>query len=212
MSTKPFRGQTRSLKVTLISGCVATLAIIPTCTLAATTIEACADCHGKAGASTEPDVPIIGGQSADVLSDELADYRDSKRPCPESKYRAGDMARPATTMCKIAKDLSPADVTAITEELASKPFVRAKQPFDATQAKIGKAVHSMHCEKCHSEGGSSKDDDAGILAGQWTKYLTGAFKELADGKRPMPEKMKPKFEELKPQEREALLQYYASFQ
>lgn len=174
--------------------------------------DTCADCHGKDGASTESDVPIIGGQSAQYLSDALDDYRDEKRTCPESKFRAGDKSRPATTMCRIAKDLSAKDQADITKTFSGKPFVRAKQSFDAAKAAAGKKVHELHCEKCHADGGSSKADDSGILAGQWTKYLEGAFKEIAEGKRPVPKKMKPKFEEITPAERDALLQYYASFQ
>ena len=174
--------------------------------------QICADCHGKDGASTESDVPIIGGQSAQYLSDALDDYREQKRPCPESKYRSGDKRRPATTMCRVAGDLAPRDAAEVTRTLSDKPFVRARQPFDAAKAAIGKKVHELRCEKCHADGGSSKADDSGILAGQWLKYLEQAFKEVSEGSRPVPKKMKPKFDELSPADREALLQYYASFQ
>ena len=52
------------------------------------------------------------------------------------------------------------------------------------------------CAKCHEKGGSSADDDAGILAGQWTHYLKEQFAAFRSGKRQMDEKMKPKIEKL----------------
>ena len=200
------------LRFLALAGAIAAACGFPAAMAAAANAgQACADCHGKDGASTEADVPILGGQSAQYLSDALDDYREKKRPCPQSKYRSGDKNRPATDMCRIAKELDPKDSAEIAKTLSGKPFVRAKQAFDAAKAAMGKKVHDVRCEKCHAEGGSSKADDSGILAGQWTKYLEGAFKEISDGTRPVPKKMKPKFDELTPAEKEALLQYYASF-
>lgn len=173
---------------------------------------ACADCHGKDGASTESDVPSIGGVSEAYLNDTMAAYRDSKRPCAESAYRAGDKKRPRTDMCKIAAKLSAEETAREAKEYAGKPFVRARQKFDAAKAAAGKKVHDTACEKCHSEGGALADDDAGILAGQWMPYLKETFAQYAKGARPQPEKMKVKFNALKPEELEALLHYYASQQ
>lgn len=180
--------------------------------LAAAPTDSCADCHGKDGASVESDVPVIGGLSETYLLDSMAAYRDGKRPCPETAYRGGDKKRPKTDMCKVAKALSPADTAAAAKALAAAPFVKGRQPYDAAQAARGKKLHEQACEKCHSEGGSLAEDDSGILAGQWLPYLKSSFAEFRGGQRPMPEKMKPKFEPLKPDELEALLQYYASQQ
>jgi sulfide dehydrogenase cytochrome subunit len=180
--------------------------------LGAAAVDECADCHGKDGASTESDVPSIGGVSEQYLTDSMAAYRDSKRPCPETAYRAGDKKRPKTDMCKIAAKLSAEETAKLAKGLAAKPFVRAKQPFDAAKAATGKKVHDTACEKCHSEGGSLAEDEAGILAGQWTAYLKETFAQYTKGARPQPEKMKVKFNALKPEEQEALLHYYASQQ
>jgi cytochrome subunit of sulfide dehydrogenase len=174
--------------------------------------QACAECHGKDGASTESDVPVIGGVSAQYLTDNMATYRDSKRPCPETAYRADDRKRPKTDMCKIAAKLSADDTAKVASHLAATPFVRAKQPFDPAKAATGKKVHDAQCEKCHSEGGSLAEDEAGILAGQWQPYLKETFAQYLKGARPQPEKMKVKFNALKPDEQEALLHYYASQQ
>lgn len=173
---------------------------------------ACADCHGKDGASTESDVPTIGGVSEQYLLDSMAAYREGKRPCPETAWRAGDKKRPKTDMCKIAQKISVDETAKVAKDLAGKPFVRAKQKFDAAKAAAGKKVHDAQCEKCHSEGGSVAEDEAGILAGQWMPYMKETFAQYMKGARPQPEKMKVKFNALKPEEQEALLHYYASQQ
>lgn len=175
-------------------------------------VESCADCHGKGGVSSETDVPTIAGYSAQYIIDTMAAYKKKERPCPETKYRTGGKKGQSTDMCKTAGDLSDGDTKAVANYFAGKKFVRAKQSFDAALAKKGKELHEFHCEKCHSDGGSVADDDAGILAGQHKEYLVETFKEYKSGKRPMAEKMKPKIERLKPSDIDALINYYASFQ
>lgn len=174
-------------------------------------VSDCANCHGKDGASTDKDVPIIGGMSADYIAASMAAYKGKKRPCPEAKYRDGDKKGQQTDMCTIANDLTEANIKLMSEYFAGKKFIRAQQNADPALAKKGSVVHERQCEKCHSEGGSLASDDSGILAGQWMPYLQETFKEYETGKRPMDEKMKPKMQKLKPADVEALIQYYGSF-
>jgi cytochrome subunit of sulfide dehydrogenase len=174
-------------------------------------LETCAECHGKDGASHESDVPVIGGVSASYLHDSLVSYQNKERPCPETKYRDGPKKGQKTDMCKVAKELSEGDIKEVAKFLSGKKFARADQKFDAALAAKGKEYHADHCEKCHTEGGSVAEDDAGILAGQWMPYLKETFKEYESGKRPMPKKMKPKFEKLDKAKMEALINYYGSF-
>ena len=175
-------------------------------------VEDCANCHGKDGASTESTIPIIGGMSAFYISESMAIYTDKDRPCVEAEYPAGEHKGSKTDMCKVAAELSEADIEAIAEFYASKPFVRAKQEFDAEKAARGKQLHESACEKCHEDGGSSAEDDAGVLAGQWMHYLDQTFKAYSSGERAMTKKMKPKFEKLDDGEKQDLLHYYASMQ
>lgn len=174
-------------------------------------VENCANCHGKDGASTESDVPIIGGYSATVLGDNLTAYKKKARPCPETKYRNGDNKGQKTDMCQVAKDLSEADIKQVAQYFAGKKFVRSVQKFDPVLAKKGKGIHERLCEKCHSEGGSLASDDAGMMAGQWMPYLREQFKDYKAGKRPMVKKMKPKMDKLETADIEALINYYGSF-
>jgi sulfide dehydrogenase cytochrome subunit len=174
-------------------------------------VENCANCHGKDGASTDKEVPIIGGNSATYLTDNFANYKKKVRPCPEVKYLTGAHKGEPTDMCKVVNDLSAAEVKLIAEYFAAKPFVRARQTFDAGLAKKGEAIHEKSCKKCHADGGSLASDDAGILAGQWIPVIRQQFKEFGAGERPMFDKMKPKFEKLEPADLEALVNYYGSF-
>lgn len=171
----------------------------------------CAECHGKDGASTESDVPIIGGYSAKYLADSLANYKNKARPCPQTKFRSGPHKGDSSDMCTIAGKLSDEDMKAIAGYLATKPFVRARQSADPAKAASGQKIQEAHCKKCHEDGGSSADDDAGILAGQWMPYIRHTFEEFSSGQRPMPKKMKPKFTELTKDDVEALVNYFGGF-
>jgi len=175
-------------------------------------VKGCSHCHGENGASTDPDVPIIGGFSAPAINDAMIAYKEEERPCPETEYRSGDKKGQKTTMCEVAGDLDDNEIDEVAKYYAGKPFVRAKQKSDPALAEKGKKVQDELCSKCHSEGGSLASDDAGILAGQWTPYLRQAFKDFSSGDRPMTKKMEKKYKKLEDDDIEALLHYFASFQ
>lgn len=175
-------------------------------------VENCFGCHGKDGVSTYSEIPTIAGYSAYYITESMAIYKDKERPCAETEYQEGKDKGSKSDMCKIAKNLSEAEIEAIAEFFANKPFVRAKQTFDAGKASKGKNIHKTSCSKCHEDGGSSADDDAGILAGQWMPYLQETFREYAAETRAQPKKMKVKMEKLDDAEVESLIHYYASFQ
>jgi sulfide dehydrogenase cytochrome subunit len=177
-----------------------------------TIIKDCNECHGDDGVSQWDDMPTIAGIDPFVHSEALYVYRDEARPCAESEYRLGDTSRPAKTMCEIAADLDDDQIEAIAEHYAALEFVPATQPFDAGLAEKGKVVHDEACEKCHTEGGSLPEDEAGILAGQWMGYMRRTFEEYAAGERDQPKKMKDKMDPLTADDVEALLHYYASQQ
>jgi sulfide dehydrogenase cytochrome subunit len=174
--------------------------------------KGCDDCHGDNGVSQWADVPTIAGMPEYVHSDALFAYRDNTRPCAESEYRQGDTSRPATTMCDAVADLDDATLEDIALNYFELPFVAAQQEFDADLAAAGQTVHDEKCDKCHSEGGSNPDDEAGILAGQWMDYLANSFAEYASGDREQPKKMKEKMDELSAADATALQHYYASQQ
>lgn len=175
-------------------------------------VESCASCHGKDGASSEPDVPNIGGYSAEYLTSSLTAYKKQERPCPETKYRTGDKKGTKTDMCQNVKELNPNGIKQVAVYFALQKFVRTPQKFDPALAKKGKDIHDRICEKCHAESGSVAGDDSGILAGQKMVYLEEQFKFFNEGKRPNPKKMKPKLEQLDKAGIDALINYYGSLQ
>ena len=175
-------------------------------------VENCNGCHGDDGVSQWNEVPTIAGVSEFVHSDALYIFRDEARPCTETEYKQGDTSRPATTMCAVVADMSDDMIEEVAAYYAEKPFVPAKQDFDAALAEKGKAVHEAECDRCHSEGGSNPEDDAGILAGQWMGYLKDTFAEYKAGEREQPKKMEEKLNVLSDDDVKALLHFYASQQ
>jgi sulfide dehydrogenase cytochrome subunit len=157
-------------------------------------VENCNGCHGDDGVSQWTDVPTIAGVPEFVHSDALYLFRDEARPCSESEFKQGDTSRAATTMCAVVADL---DDDAIDEIAA---------------AAAGKAVHDEACDRCHSEGGSNPEDEAGILSGQPMGYLEATFAEYASGDREQPKKMEEKLSALSADDVKALVHYYASQQ
>lgn len=173
----------------------------------------CDSCHGEDGVSQHGDVPTIAGMSDFVLSEAMFIYRDRERPCRESEYRHGDIERPPTTMCDAVQDLDDEEIEAIAKHYAAQEFVPAKQEFDAAKAELGGQIHREKCEKCHTDGGSNPEDDAGLIAGQWTPYLEQAFADYESGDREvLDEKMQEKLDELDAGMIDALIHYYASQQ
>jgi sulfide dehydrogenase cytochrome subunit len=176
------------------------------------TAENCNGCHGDNGVSQWTDVPTIAGVPEFVHSDALYLFRDGDRPCSTLEYKQGDTSRAATTMCEVVADFSDDAIDEIAAYYAELPYAAMKQDFDADLAAAGKAVHDEACDRCHSEGGSNPDDEAGILAGQPMGYMTATFAEYASGDREQPKKMEEKVSALSDDDVKALVHYYASQQ
>jgi len=197
--------------ISLLSGVLLCLAAATTVS-ASDLIEDCNHCHGQNGVSTEPTIPTLAGMSEVFLLDTVAIYMDGDRPCVEAEYLAGPDKGSKTDMCKIIDGLSEAQIEESAKYYAGQQYVRAQQDFDAERAARGEKLHNSGCKKCHEDGGSVADDDAGFLAGQWTPYLRQSLEHYSAGTRVMPKKMKPKYEKLSADEIEDLLHYYASLQ
>ena len=162
----------------------------------------CAGCHGTNGASSGPATPTIGGLSTEYFVEVM------------QGFKSGDIK--STIMQRIAKGYSDEEITLMADWFGAKPYVMAKQDFDASLVEKGAKLHDKYCEKCHADGGTSKEDDSGLLAGQWVPYMRWAMDDFQAGDREMPKKMKKKVKKLVSKEGdagiEALLNYYASQQ
>ena len=173
-------------------------------------VDTCTSCHERDGASSDPNMPIIGGYSEAYIISSMTDYKKESRSCPEIEYISKDKNIESTNMCEISKHLSEQDIEQLAQYYASKRFRRANQDYDSKLARKGALIHERDCEKCHSEDGGIASDDAGILAGQWKPYLKQQFFAFYAEKRKLSKKMKPKFNKLDKTEIEALLNFYAS--
>ena len=162
----------------------------------------CAGCHGTNGASAGPATPVISGISAVYFEETM------------NRFKNGEIR--STIMGRIAAGYSEAEIKALGEYFSKQPFVAANQPSDEKLAKQGARLHDKYCEKCHGDGGTSREDDAGILAGQLTPYLRYAIADFKAGDREMPKKMKQQFNKVLKREGdggiEALLNFYAQGQ
>jgi sulfide dehydrogenase cytochrome subunit len=158
----------------------------------------CEGCHGSGGQSVLPTTPIIAGIDAGIIADAIYAFQDGDYPCPNSP------------MCATVGGISAEKAEALGKYFSEKPFVPAKQSFDAAKAARGAVIHAADCEQCHSRGGSDPEDQASILAGQWMPYLREVLTDYANGKRDALEPMRRRLEMMTPEDIDALANFYAS--
>lgn len=162
--------------------------------------DTCAGCHGTDGASIGPATPTIAGLSTEYFIDMM------------KAYKANEI--PSTVMGLIAKGYTEEEIKLLAKHFAELPFVRLDQGFDQATADRGAKLHRKFCEKCHEDGGRVGEDDAGILAGQWTPYLRWSMDDFMSDKREMTKKMRKKvtkmLEDHGDESIDQLLHFYAS--
>ncbi len=172
-------------------------------------VKECADCHEKDGNATDGETPSIAGMSVDYFIESMNGYKTDARPALKLKDKKEDMK-------DVVKKLSDEDINALAEHYSKQKFKPFKQEFDAGLAKAGKKLHKKYCDKCHSEGGTSAEDDAGILAGQPINYLKYSMDNYASGKREMGKKMAKKVKKMQKKAGDEgvkqVIHYYASQQ
>jgi sulfide dehydrogenase cytochrome subunit len=160
----------------------------------------CAGCHGTNGASVGPASPTISGLSEDYFIETM------------QGFASGEI--PATIMGRIAKGYTEGEIEQMAKFYAGKPFVAAMQEADDAKVAKGAKLHDKYCEKCHAEGGTSAEDDSGVLKGQWRPYIEWTMADYLAGDRTPTKKMKKKITELTEDHGDdgwdALFNYYAS--
>ena len=130
----------------------------------------CVACHGETGQSENPEVPHIGGQPKLFVMYQLFFYREGRRNSPE--------------MNTVAKDLSDADLTALSDYVAGLP---PPQPASGAvdEARYGRGAELASrriCGTCHNPDYSGREQMA-RLAGQREAYLMKSFREYQAGVR-----------------------------
>jgi len=169
--------------------------------------EVCASCHNDDGVTTDPAVPTLAGNAAFFLEGQLILFKDELRPCAADYFssREGvDIADHCAALTDLTED-DFADIAAHYEELPYKAF---EQEFDAALAAAGETIHMDDCDTCHTEAGSEKWDEAGILAGQPIEYMIDQLKHYKEGTRDLAE-MQEAAAELSEDDMQALAHFYA---
>ncbi len=133
-------------------------------------IALCVACHGATGQSENPEVPHIGGQPKLFVMYQLFFYREGRRTSPE--------------MNTVAKDMSDADLTALSDYVAGLP---PPQPASGMldEARYGRGAElaaKRICGTCHNPDYSGREQMPRI-AGQREAYLLKSFKEYQAGVR-----------------------------
>lgn len=174
------------------------------------TLKQCADCHGESGNSDKDTMPTIAGISQVYFTDTMEAFKEGDRPASTAKRKG----QKDIDMQMIAKNLSEEQVKQLAKYFSEQKFTLKHQDFDAAQAKAGKKLHKKYCEKCHEKGGSSSEDDAGILAGQQKIYLKKSLDEIIKGDRSVGKKMMKRVNKVKEKYGDEgfiqLIQYYIS--
>ena len=181
-----------------------TLLLAGAAAMAADVADRCASCHGEAGVSDDPDVPMIAGFSEFAIIDLLDSYRNGFRPERPLELPDGS----TTSMVEISRALDPGEIDSVALYFSEQTWTPQAQPFDAALADRGRAIHDVKCTKCHSNGGAEPEDDLALMAGQWRSYLARQMDDFDAGTRRMAEKMKEKYDTLSSADKAALLEYY----
>jgi len=133
-------------------------------------IALCVACHGATGQSENPEVPHIGGQPKLFVMYQLFFYREGRRKSAE--------------MNTVAKDMSDADLTALSEYVAGLP---PPPPASGVvdEARYGRGAELAKqriCGTCHNPDYSGREQMARV-AGQREAYLMKSFREYQAGAR-----------------------------
>lgn len=183
----------------------------------------CLGCHGPGGISVGPATPTISGMSELYIVGALLAYKYDNDADKIEAIIAADsdledveyFKRSSTVMNRIAKGYSEKEIKIIARHFSELPFEAQKQNTDVGQAKTGAKLHEQHCEKCHEDGGSSAEDDAGVLAGQWAPYLEFTMADYVNGDRAMPKKMKKQIQKMQEAHGDKaideLIQFYTNY-
>ncbi|MGS0743600.1 c-type cytochrome [Glaciimonas sp. GG7] len=130
-----------------------------------TKAAACMACHGVAGNSTMPLIPVLAGQNARYLYLELRDFKEGARVNP--------------MMSPMAANLSKEDMQDLAAYFAAQTPTAIDFKADPDRVKLGFAKsEEVLCSMCHL-GGMKGQNEIPKLSGQHYEYIK---KQLMDFK------------------------------
>src|SRR5690242_15762718 len=125
----------------------------------------CEACHGPNGNSTQPQFPVLAGQTSRYLYLQLRDFQEKRRNDP--------------VMSPMAEGLTRDEMRALSDWFAAQKPAPTGFTSDAQKAKLGKAKSDETlCTMCHL-GGFSGQNEIPKVAGQRYEYIV---KQLTDFK------------------------------
>jgi cytochrome c553 len=131
--------------------------------------EVCVACHGPGGKSTQPQFPVLAGQTARYMYLQLRDYQEGRRN--------------HELMTPIVAGLSRAELQELADYFSKQtPPTQVFQP-DATKARLGKEkADETLCTMCHL-GGFKGQNEIPRVAGQHYDYIVKQLSDFKDRKR-----------------------------
>jgi len=127
--------------------------------------QACAPCHGPSGNSTDPQYPILAGQTVKYGYLQLKDYKEGRRQDPD--------------MTPVTANLSKEDMLALAIYFSEQKPISIRFEPNAERAVRGKdRADSTLCTSCH-QGHYQGQNEMPRVAGQYPQYLK---KQLLDFK------------------------------
>ena len=159
----------------------------------------CAGCHGFNGASNGPAIPSLAGLGEEYLIEAMQEYKEDKRN--------------PTIMNRIAKGYNDEEFKLMAQFFAKQEVhIMPDQSQNSKLAKAGKKLHKKYCKKCHEDGGTNPEDEAGQLLGNTRLFIQYSLQDFKDGSRKMPKKMKKQFSKMVKKDKNAtskILEYYS---
>lgn len=130
----------------------------------------CATCHGIEGQSFKPNYPVLAGQPASYLLEQLARFKDGRRRDPN--------------MDAVAPQLSTQDMRDLAAFFASiRPRPEHFKP-DAKKAARGRALaKGAGCTGCHPRSLQPAGSPFPRIAAQQRNYLVKQLRNFRDGRR-----------------------------
>jgi len=132
-------------------------------------IQQCNACHGEDGNSRLEKVPSLAGQPAFFVLNQLFLMREG--------------VRKVEAMAAIVKELSDADLDALSKHYAGLEPKRSDEPVDQALMRRGaELMGPLRCGSCHKPDLSGHDQMPRV-ARQRIDYLIHSLKEFRDGTR-----------------------------
>lgn len=131
--------------------------------------EACIACHGPNGNSTQPQFPILAGQTARYTYLQLKDFKEGRRKEPQ--------------MDPFLAELSREDMFDLAAFFAAQKPRPAPFKADPAKAAKGKAkADEVLCTMCHL-GGFLGQNEIPRVAGQHYQYIVKQMKDFKTARR-----------------------------